>query len=230
DVAGEYVPTACAAAAARHAIDRAIRIAMDQHSVTCVILPKDIQEEDAVASPPHLHDSVHSGIGHAVPYVIPQRSDLEAAARVLNDGSRVAMLVGAGALGAADEVTQIAQLLGAGIAKAWLGKAVIPDDLPYCTGCIGLLGTKPTYEMINDCDTLLVVGSSFPYGEFYPKEGQAKGVQIDIDGRMLSLRYPMSVNLKGDAKQTLAELIPLIDRKRDRSWQNKIIESIRDSW
>src|SRR5207249_9146720 len=106
----------------------------------------------------------------------------------------------------------------------------LPDDVPYCTGCIGLLGTKPSYEMMANCDTLLVVGSNFPYGEFYPKEGQAKGVQIDIDGRMLSLRYPMSVNLKGDAKQTLQQLIALIDRKRERAWQNKILENIQGCW
>lgn len=230
DVASEYVTTVCSPSAARHAIDRAIRIAMDQHTVTCVILPKDIQDEDAVPRPPHLHDSVHTGIGHAVPYIVPKRRDIEAAARILNEGDKVAMLVGAGALGASDEVLQIAELLGAGVAKAWLGKAVIPDDVRYCTGCIGLLGTQPTYEMMSNCDTLLVVGSSFPYGEFYPKEGQAKGVQIDIDGRMLSLRYPMAVNLKGDAKQTLEQLIPLIDRKRDRSWQNKIVENVQEWW
>ena len=121
---------------------------------------------------------------------------------------------------------QIADLLGAGVAKSWLGKAVVPDDVPFCTGHIGLLGSKPSWDMMQDCDTLLVVGSSFPYAEFYPKSGQAKAVQIDIDGRMLSLRYPMDVNLKGDAKQTLQALLPLLKRKADRAWQEQIIESV----
>jgi pyruvate dehydrogenase (quinone) len=149
---------------------------------------------------------------------------------VLNSGDKVAILIGQGAMGAADQVIEIANLLGAGVAKAWLGKAALPDDLPFCTGTIGLVGTKATHEMIQDCDTLLVIGSSFPYCEFYPKVGQARAVQIDIDGRMLSLRYPMEVNLKGDAKETLQALIPAIDRKRDRSWQRKIEENVRDWW
>src|SRR5437764_575672 len=230
DVAKEFVQQVNSPAAARHCIDRAIRIAKDQRTVTCVIVPKDIQEEDAVPKPAHLHDSVHSGIGAPVPHIVPKRTDLHAAAEILNHAERVAILVGQGALGATDEVIQIAELLACGIAKAWLGKAVIPDDLPFCTGCVGLLGTKPSYDMMMNCDALLVIGSSFPYGEFYPKEGSAKGVQIDIDGRMLSLRYPMDVNLKGDAKETLQALIPMIDRKRDRSWQNKIIDNVKEWW
>jgi pyruvate dehydrogenase (quinone) len=230
DVAAEYVTQVNSPAAARHAIDRAIRTALDQRTVTCVILPKDVQEMDAVPKPPHIHDSLHSGIGYAVPHIIPKRPDLEAAARILNEGEKVAILIGAGALNATDEVMQIAELLGAGVTKSWLGKAALADDVPYCAGHIGLLGTRPSYDLMQDCDTLLVVGSSFPYGEFYPKEGQCKAVQIDIDGRMLSLRYPMTTNLKGDAKETLQALIPLVDRKRDRSWQNKTIEGVREWW
>ena len=230
DVASEYVTQVNSPMAARHAIDRAIRTALDQRTVTCVILPKDIQEEDAVPKPPHIHDSLHSGVGYAVPHIIPKRPELESAARILNEGERVAMLIGAGALGATDEVMRMAELLGAGVAKSWLGKAALADDVLYCTGNIGLLGTKPSYDMMQDCDTLLVVGSSFPYGEFYPKEGQCKAVQIDIDGRMLSLRYPMTTNLKGDAKETLQALMPLVDRKRDRGWQNKIVEGVREWW
>ena len=228
DVAAEYVQQVNSPAAARHCIDRAIRIAKDQRTVTCVILPKDIQEEDAVPKPPHLHDSVHTGIGIPFPHIIPREADLRRAADVLNKAEKVAMLVGQGALGATDEVIQTAELLGAGVAKAWLGKAVVPDDIPFCTGCIGLLGTKPSYEMVQGCDALFVIGSSFPYGEFYPKEGSAKGVQIDIDGRMLSLRYPMDVNLKGDAKETLQALMPMLDRKRDRSWQRTIMDGMKD--
>jgi pyruvate dehydrogenase (quinone) len=230
DVAGEYVQTITSPAAARHVIDRAFRIAIDQRSVTCVIIPKDIQEQSAVAEPPQQHDFALSGIGCPVPHIIPKQPDLAAAARILNEGSKVAILVGAGALSATDEVLQIAELLGAGVSKAWLGKAVIPDDVPFCCGSIGLLGTKPSWDLMQKCDTLLVIGSSFPYAEFYPKSGNAKAVQIDLDGRMLSLRYPMDVNLKGDAKETLQALMPLIDRKRDRSWQTNIIKGIEEWW
>ena len=230
DVAKEYVVQVNHPAAARHAIDRAIRIALDQRTVTCVIVPKDVQEMDAVPEPPQIHDSIHSGVGYSVPYIIPQRPDLEAAARVLNEGRKVAMLVGAGALAAGDEVMQAAELLGAGVSKSWLGKAVIPDDVPYCLNSIGLLGTKPSWTAMKECDTLLVVGSSFPYAEFYPEEGQARGVQIDLDGRMLGLRYPMEINLQGDARQTLQQLIPLLQRKEDRSWQEKLIDEMNEWW
>jgi pyruvate dehydrogenase (quinone) len=230
DVASEFVTTVTSPAAARHALDRAMRIAKDQRTVTCIILPKDIQEEDAVSNPPHLHDSAHSGIGYNVPHIVPKEDDLRRAADILNEGSKIAMLVGAGALGATDEIMQAAELLGAGVTKSWLGKAVLPEEVPYCAGHIGLLGTKPSWDLMMDCDTLFTVGCSFPYGEFYPKEGQAKCVQIDLDGRMLSLRYPADVPLKGDAKETLRALIPLLDRKRDRSWHNKVIGNVKDWW
>ncbi|HTL29250.1 MAG TPA: thiamine pyrophosphate-requiring protein [Tepidisphaeraceae bacterium] len=230
DVAGEYVIQVASPVAARHAIDRAMRIAIDQRSVTCVIFPKDIQEEKAVPTPPHAHDVTLTGIGMPIPHVVPHEQDLKKAADILNAGDRVAMLVGAGALQASNEVMQMAELLGAGVAKAWLGKAVLPDDLPHCTGSIGLLGTKPSWDLMQECDTLFMIGSSFPYCEFLPKEGQAKGVQIDVDGRMLSLRYPMDVCLKGDARHTLAALMPMIDRKRDRSWREKIEKWNQEWW
>lgn len=140
------------------------------------------------------------------------------------------MLVGAGAFNAAAEIIEIAELPGAGIAKALLGKAVLPDDIPYVTGAIGLLGTKPSYDLMVDCDTLLMVGTSFPYSEFLPKDGQARAVQIDIDGRMLGLRYPTEVNLQGDSKKTLQALIPLLKRKEDRSWRENIEEEVRKWW
>jgi pyruvate dehydrogenase (quinone) len=230
DVANEYCVTVSSPAAARHCIDRAFRIAIDQHAVTCVIFPKDIQEEEAVPDPPQRHDFALSGVGCPVPYMVPHKSDLAAAAKILNEAKKVALLVGAGAMEAQDEVVEIAQMLAAGVAKSWLGKAVVPEDVPFCTGHIGLLGSKPTWDMMKECDALLVVGSSFPYAEFYPKAGQAKGVQIDIDGRMLSLRFPMDVNLKGDSKQTLAALMPLVRRKEDRAWQNQLIESVKEWW
>jgi pyruvate dehydrogenase (quinone) len=230
DVAGEFVTTITSPAAARHAIDRAFRIARDQRTVTCVIVPKDIQEQDAVVYPPHIHDSTHSGVGYWEPRIIPKEADLRTAAGILNSGEKVAMLVGAGALKATDEVLQVADLLGAGVTKSWLGKAAVPDDVPFSTGHIGFLGTHASWDLMQECDTLFVVGSSFPYGEFYPKQGQCKGVQIDIDGRMLSLRYPMDIALKGDAGPTLAALSAYLRRKGDRSWQEKVIENTKKWW
>src|SRR3954471_17964978 len=216
DVAHHYVHIASSPAQIRHLVDRAIRIAAAERTVTCIIVPNDLQELEAVETPPRKHGTVHSGVGYSSPRVIPKQADLQRAADVLNAGSKVAMLVGAGALQATDEVIQIADILGAGVSKALLGKAVIPDDLPFCCGPIGLLGSKPSWDIMTECDTLLMVGSSFPYSEFLPKEGQARGVQIDIDPKMLSIRYPTEVNLVGDSAETLRALIPLLIRKQDR--------------
>ncbi|HYE33828.1 thiamine pyrophosphate-requiring protein [Methylocaldum sp.] len=230
DVAHEYVHMASAPAQVRHLVDRAVRIARCERTVTCIILPNDLQELDAVETPPRHHGTVLSGVGYDSPRVVPHQDELRRAADVLNHGQRVALLVGAGALRATDEVIEVADLLGAGIAKALLGKAAVPDELPFVTGSIGLLGTRPSYDMMMDCDTLLMVGSSFPYSEFLPREGQARGVQIDIDGRMLSIRYPMEVNLVGDSAETLRALIPLLERKTDRSWQENIGRNVADWW
>jgi pyruvate dehydrogenase (quinone) len=229
DVAGEYVHMATVPQQVRQLVDRAIRIAKAERTVTCIILPNDLQELD-YEEPERIHGSVHSGMNYAQPRVLPLDADLQRAAHILNSGKKVAMLIGAGALNAADEVIEVAELLGAGIAKALLGKAALPDNIPYVTGAIGLLGTKPSYDLMMDCDTLLMVGSSFPYGEFLPKEGQAKGVQIDIDGRMLGLRYPMEINLQGDSRETLRALIPLLVRKSDRTWQEKIEKDVAEWW
>jgi pyruvate dehydrogenase (quinone) len=193
-------------------------------------MPNDLQELAAVDPPPRAHGTVHSGLGYSAPRVIPTDADLARAADALNAGKKVAMLVGAGALKATDEVIEIADLLGAGIAKALLGKAAVPDDLPYVTGSIGLLGTRPSYEMMIECDTLLMVGSGFPYSEFLPEEGQARGVQIDIDPKMLSIRYPMEVNLVGDSAATLRALIPLLKRKADRKWRDRIEGNVKEWW
>jgi pyruvate dehydrogenase (quinone) len=230
DVASEYCVTLMSPGAARHCVDRALRIAIDQRTVTCLIVPKDLQEEAAVPEPKQRHDMALSGIGCPIPHLIPHRRDLAAAAQILNAGEKIAMLVGAGALGAQDEVEEIAQLLGAGVAKSWLGKAVMAEEVPYCTGHIGLLGSKPSWDLMKKCDTLLVVGSSFPYAEFYPKAGRAKGIQIDVDGRLLSLRYPMDVNLKGDAKQTLQALMPLLKQRRKRVWQGEVVRNVKKWW
>ena len=229
DVAHEYVHMATTPEQMRHLVDRSIRIARAERTVTCIIIPNDVQELEA-EEPPRMHGTVHSGIGMTMPYVIPHDDDLRHAADILNSGSRVAMLVGAGALGASKEVAEVAELLGAGVAKALLGKAVLPDNLPFVTGAIGLLGTKPSWDMMQGCDTLLMVGSNFPYSEFLPKEGQARGVQIDIDGRMLGIRYPMELNLVGDAAETLRVLIPYLEHKKDRSWRGQIEAGVADWW
>lgn len=230
DVAHEYVQQASEPAQVRHLVDRALRIAQANRTVTCVIVPNDIQEAPAVSQPAHAHGTVHSGIGYSTPQVTPAPADLDRAASLLNAGQRVAILVGQGALGAQQELKQVADILGAGVAKALLGRAVLSDELPYVTGAIGLLGTKPSWDLMMDCDTLFVVGSSFPYAEFLPPEGQARGVQIDIDGRMLGLRYPMEVNLQGDSAETLRALIPKLERKADRSWRQKIESGVEQWW
>jgi pyruvate dehydrogenase (quinone) len=232
DVCHEYVHVAMEAAQIRHLVDRAMRIAAAERTPTCIIVPNDLQEADAVEDPPRAHGTLHSGIGNGyrAPRVVPLHADLQQAAEILNAGERVAMLVGQGALHAGREVAEVAERLGAGVAKALLGKAVLPDDLPWVTGSIGLLGTKPSWDLMTECDTLLMVGSSFPYSEFLPEEGQARGVQIDIDGRMLGIRYPMEVNLVGDSGHTLRALLPLLEHKNDRSWQERIAGGVADWW
>jgi pyruvate dehydrogenase (quinone) len=230
DVAHEYVHMASVPAQVRHLVDRAMRIARDQRTVTCIIVPNDLQELEAVQTPPRQHGTVHSGIGMTANRSMPADADLRAAADVLNAGRKVAILAGAGALHATDELIEVAERLGAGVAKALLGKAALPDDLPFVTGSIGLLGTQASWELMSGCDTLLMVGSSFPYSEFLPKEGQARGVQIDLDGRRLGLRYPMEINLVGDSRQALQALLPLLVRKQDRRWRQKVEDDVKKWW
>src|SRR6266446_6432903 len=230
DVASDYVLQLSDAEQVRHAVDCAMRIAMAKKTVTCLIFPHDLQEEKAVESPKRVHGTTFSGVGYQQPRIVPEERDLRRAAEVLNEAKRVAMLIGAGALQASDAVIETAETLGAGVAKALLGKAALPDDLPFVTGAIGLLGTKPSWTLMDECDTLFMVGSSFPYPEFLPEEGKARGVQIDIDGRMLSIRYPMEINLVGDSKETLRALLPLLKRKTDRSWREKIEREIVEWW
>ena len=229
DVAHQYVHTVTIPMQMQQIIDRAIRIAKAERTVTCVIIPNDIQELEA-ENPPRVHGAIQTGIGFPGVSIIPPESELQKAADILNDGRKVAILIGAGALGAAEEVKQVADLLGAGVAKALLGKAALPDDLPYVTGAIGLLGTQPSWKMMMECDTLLMIGSSFPYSEFLPKPGKAKGVQIDIDGKMLSLRFPMDVNLLGGSKETLRALIPFLKQNKHHSWRKEIKEGMDDWW
>jgi pyruvate dehydrogenase (quinone) len=230
DVASEYLVTVMDPAQARHAIDRAVRIAHASRSVTAIILPDDVGEAP-YSEPPRAHGAIFTSIGFCDPVVVPAEHDLAHAAEVLNAGSKVAILIGQGAAGAADEVKQVADLLGAGVAKALNGKSALPDDLPYVTGSIGLLGTKPTNDMMESCDTLLLVGTSFPYSEWLPEEGQARAVQIDIDGRLLGIRYaPTEVNLVGDAAVTLRALVPHLMRKEDRSWRDEIEHGVARWW
>lgn len=230
DVAADYVHTMMVPTQARHLIDRALRIAISSRVVTAIIVPNDVQEMDAVKEPPHAHGTVHSSMAYSAPRVVPEEADLRRAAEVLNEGSKVAILVGAGAMNAAPEVMEVADLLGAGVAKALLGKAALPDDLPYVTGPMGLLGAEPSDWMMGHCDTLFMIGSRFPYSEFLPKEGNARGVQIDLDAKMLSMRFPMEVALTGDAAATLRALIPYLRRKEDRSWREKIEDRVAKWW
>jgi pyruvate dehydrogenase (quinone) len=230
DVAGDYVQTAMVPAQVRHLVDRAVRIAISRRTVTCLIVPNDLQDLPAVETPPRMHNAIHSGVGYAAPRIIPEDADLRRAADVLNAGEKVAMLVGAGALTATDEVIQVADMLGAGVAKALLGKAVLPDDLPWVTGSIGLLGTKPSWDLMMECDTLLMIGTRFPYSEFLPEEGQARSVQIDLDPTMLSIRYPNEVNLVGDSAATLRALMPLLNARTTDAWRQDIASNVERWW
>ena len=229
DVAADFVAMASVPTQVRHLIDRAVRIASTRRTVTCVILPNDLQELD-YKDPPLVHGTTHTGIGYAGPARLPSEDTLRAAAEVLNAGTKVAMLVGAGALGATDEVIAVAEKLQAGVAKALLGKAAVPDDLPFVTGGIGLLGTKPSWDLMQGCDTFLMVGSAFPYSEFLPKPGSARGVQIDIDGTRTSLRYPMEINLIGDSATTLRALLPMLTQKEPGRWRADIERDVAGWW
>jgi pyruvate dehydrogenase (quinone) len=230
DVASEFVQVCMKPTQIAHLIDRAVQIARTTRSVTCVIVPNDVQEEP-YAEPPREHGSVYSSTSDPAPSrVIPQASEIRRAAEILNGGERVAILIGQGAAGAADEVIEVADLLGAGVAKALNGRAALPDDLPFVTGSIGLLGSMPSDEMMQGCDTFLMIGSSFPYSEWLPEPGQARGVEIEIDGRLVGIRYPMEVNLVGDARETLLELIPQLERKQDRSWRQEIESNVERWW
>src|SRR3954453_6957187 len=230
DVASDYIVNVTNPAQMRHAVDRAMRIAKAESTVTAILIPNDVQGSEAVETRPNAPGTVHSGLGYAQPRMVPPETDLRRAAEILNGAQKVAMLVGQGALGAAEEIKEVAELLGAGVAKALLGKAVLPDDLPYVTGSIGLLGTNPSWDLMMDADALLMVGSSFPYSEFLPEEGAVKGVQIDIDPKMIGIRYPMDVHLVGDSAETLRALRPHLERKEDRSWREGIEADVERWW
>jgi pyruvate dehydrogenase (quinone) len=232
DVASDYVEMVTVPEQLPNVIDRAMRTAMARRSVTAVIIPADVQELD-YSPPEHAFKMVPSSLGMSHYAPVPTDDDLTRAAEVLNAGEKVAILIGQGARGARQEVMAVADRLGAGVAKALLGKDALDDDLPYVTGAIGLLGTRPSYELMMGCDTLLVIGSSFPYTQFMPEFGQARAVQIDIDPHMVGMRYPFEVNLVGDARETLIRLLPLIKGDRDdrvRSWREKVEQDTARWW
>ncbi|MDN5940079.1 MAG: hypothetical protein L0H83_15655, partial [Salinisphaera sp.] len=229
DVAGDYVHMICDPPQARHLIDQAMRIAIARRAVTAIIVPNDVQDLP-MQDPPASHGAVFSGVGYRHPQWLPAAADLDAAAKLLDAGNKVAILAGAGCKHAVDEVLALADKLGAGVAKAILAKAMIPDDVDYVTGTIGLLGTRPSQDMMNDCDTLLLIGTRFPYAEFLPADDQARAVQIDIDAEALGLRYPTEINLHGDAAATVAALTKRVARKEERKWQERLIENTRGWW
>jgi pyruvate dehydrogenase (quinone) len=228
DVA-EFVQEVSHPAQLPHVIDRAIRLALARRAPAVLILPKDVQEQ-SFEEPKRAHGFTRSGPGYSRPIVVPAERDLRRAADVLNSGEKIAILIGAGAAGAAEEVIAVAEKLGAGVAKALLGKSVLPDDLPFVTGAIGLLGTRPSSDMMNECDTLLMIGTGFPWSEFLPKTGAARAVQIDVDPAMLSLRYPCEVNLHGSAAETLRLLVAMLREKQDRRWRERIEGWLGDWW
>jgi pyruvate dehydrogenase (quinone) len=230
DVASAYLETLSKPEQLRHLVDRAFRAAIGGRTVAAIIVPHDVQIEPAVMEPKHEHGRQHSAPGFVPPHLMPRDDELRRAAAVLNAGRKVAIIAGAGALHATDEVIAVAERLGAGVAKALLGKAAVPDDLPFVTGSVGWLGTAASNRMLQECDTLLLVGTNFPYTEFLPEEGQARGVQIDVEPRNLSLRYPMEVGLAGDSAETLTALLPLLNDTRAASWRGEIERWVRETW
>ncbi|MFF3328099.1 thiamine pyrophosphate-requiring protein [Streptomyces sp. NPDC002888] len=227
DVASDFVETVTVPEQLPNVLDRAIRTAYARRAPTAVIIPGDVQELD-YSPPTHEFKMVPSSLDQSTWTAVPDEESLRRAAEVLNSGDKVAILVGQGAAGARREVEQLAELLGAGVAKALLGKDALSDELPYVTGAIGLLGTRPSYELMRDCDTLLTIGSSFPYTQFLPEFGKARGVQIDIDPHMIGMRYPYEVNLVGDAQATLKRLIPMIrGEERGREWYDTVCDNAR---
>jgi pyruvate dehydrogenase (quinone) len=230
DVASEFSVEVTVAEQLPNAIDRAFRTAITRSAPTVVIIPNDVQEEP-YEQPKHEFKHVPSSRpGVAAPVMVPPQREIQRAADVLNAGEKVAILIGQGARDAATQVRQLAELTGAGVAKALLGKDVLSDELPYVTGSIGLLGTRPSYELMRDCDTLLIIGSNFPYSQFLPEYGKARAVQIDLDGTRIGMRYPTEVNLVGDAGATLRDLLPLVQRKADRGWRDKVEKNVAAWW
>ncbi|NED96038.1 thiamine pyrophosphate-requiring protein [Phytoactinopolyspora alkaliphila] len=230
DVASDYLVELSAPQQLPNALDRAIRTAMSRRSPTALIIPSDLQEEPYEAPEHEFKHVPSSPPSSSRSVMVAPEDEIAEAAAILNEGEKVAILIGQGARNAAEEVKQVAELTGAGVAKALLGKDVLPDDLPYVTGSIGLLGTRASYELMRDCDTLLIVGSSFPYSQYMPEFGSARAVQIDVDGSMIGMRYPTEVNLVGEAKATLRTMVPMLQSKEERGWRDSIEQNVADWW
>jgi pyruvate dehydrogenase (quinone) len=229
DVCHAYLGTITTAEQLHLVIDRAIRTAQATRSPTCVIIPHDVQQLEMPDVVPHAHGHIGTAVGWRAPRVVPPDDALDDAARVLDAGERIAILVGQGAAGATDEIIDLAGYLGAGVAKALLGKAVLPDDLPFVTGAIGHLGTTASEVLMQGCDTLLMIGTNEPFTEFLPPVGQARAVQIDIDGANLGNRYPTEVNLAGDAAETLRALRPRLQGRDRTAWRRRV-EAATTRW
>jgi pyruvate dehydrogenase (quinone) len=208
-------------------VDLAVRTALSYRTVSHITFPVDLQEKEvkkrerSKRNVPH-----HTSRAEAEGAMLADQAEIEKACEIINAGKKVAILAGRGALHATAELERCADLLAAPIVKALLGKAAVPDDSPYTTGTIGLLGTRPSQNVMEHCDTLLMVGTSFPYIEFLPKPGDAKGVQIEADPKRIGLRYPVEVGLLGDSRRVLRELLPHLKRKQDRSFLEKAQEEM----
>ncbi|SDD97087.1 thiamine pyrophosphate-requiring protein [Actinokineospora iranica] len=226
DVCGQYLQTAFAPEQFPMILDNAMRTAIAEGTPTCVIVPHDVQRAEMPEQIPHAHGVVPSSAVIARPRVLPADADLGRAADLLNQGRRVALLVGRGAAGAGPEVERVVDLLGAGVTVSLVGKPVLPEDAPWHTGVMGHLGTTASAELMAGCDTLLIVGSNDPWTEFYPEPGQARAVQIDLDARVVGGKYPVEVPLVGDTTETLRALIPLLARKTDRGWHEQVTGSV----
>ncbi len=229
DVCSDYIQMCTVPQQLPNLVDRAIRIALSAKSPTGIIVPSDVFDLE-YQPPAHAFKQVPSSMGMSGSRVVPDEEAVRQAADLLNSGNKAAMLVGQGARGCEAELAEVADLLGAGAAKALLGKDVLPDDLPWVTGSIGLLGTTASWYLMSHCDTLLTVGSNFPYTQFLPDLYQARAVQIDRSGAWIGMRYPYELNLVGDAKATLQALIPLLRRKSDRSWREHVEEHVSSWW
>ncbi len=229
DVCGEYVHMCTVPQQIPNLVDRAIRVAQAERTPTCIVFPSDVFTLP-YEPPEHAFKQVPSSLGTNWPTVHPDPAGVRQAAEILNAGEKVALLVGQGARGCLEEITELADLMGAGAAKALLGKDVLPDTLPWVTGSIGLLGTKASWDLMMGCDTLLTIGSNFPYTQFMPELEQARAIQIDIDGKFIGMRYPYEVNLVADAKTALKDLLPLLQRKADRTWREKVEENVSRWW
>jgi pyruvate dehydrogenase (quinone) len=230
-----YADVACynervmGAAHMQNVVELACRTALARRGVAHITTPVDLQEQKLNDDERSKRNRAnHASSLYARSAKLPMTEDLQEAARVLNEGKKVVILAGQGALDSGPLLEEAAEKLGAPIVKALLGKACVPDDSPYTTGGIGLLGTEPSVEAMESCDTLLLVGTSFPYIEFYPKPGKVRCVQIDLDPVRMGLRYPIEAGLVGDSRNTLAALLPLLNRKEDRSFLEKAQSGMRE--